>query len=251
MTPEEKFKHELEVFRTEVESATQFFYAYMAIHSEIAEKKDVLKFVNEMPLFWKTIIGALQISMFITLGRIFDKKSKHNIDSLLKIAIKNKDIFSKTSLEARKRKDSENADEWIDEYIQNAYEPTDADFSRLEKHVEKYRKLYDSSYRKIRNKIFAHKELSEPSQIEKLFKKTNIRELERIFTFLSKLYEALWQLLNNGRKPILRPVPYSLKSMKKKKISKWHSTTVQERIVQETMAFFKNNTKKGTTKRFT
>ena len=33
MTAEDKFIHELEVFRTEVQSATQFFYAYLAIQS--------------------------------------------------------------------------------------------------------------------------------------------------------------------------------------------------------------------------
>ena len=249
MTAEDKFIHELEVFRTEVQSATQFFYAYLAIHSEIAGNKEALKLVNETPLFWKTNIGALQISLFITLGRIFDKTSKHNIDSLIKTAVKNKNIFSKTSLEARKRNGSNNADEWIDDYMKTVYVPEDADFSRLQKHIEKYRKLYDSNYRKIRNKIFAHKEFSKPSQTQKLFKKTNIRELERIFTFLNKLYEALWQLFNNGRKPILRPVPYSLKSMKKSKTPKGYPITVQEKIVQETVAFFKKNTEKSTTKR--
>ena len=243
MTAEEKFIHELEVFRTEVQSATQFFYAYLAIHSEIAEKKKALKFINETPLFWTTNIGALQISLFITLGRIFDKTSKHNIESLLKMAVKNNDLFTKASFEARKRKGSDNADDWIDEYMKTAYVPDDTDFTRLEKNIEKYRKLYDSNYRKIRNKIFAHKEFSKSTQTEKLFKKTNIRELERIFTFLNKLYEALWQLLNNGRKPILRPVPYSLKSMKKKKTPTGHSITVQEKIVQETVAFIENNTK--------
>jgi len=73
MTIEKKFEHDLEVFRKEIESAIQFFYCYLAINSELSESKKKLNLVNKTPLFWKTNIGALQISFFITLGRIFDK----------------------------------------------------------------------------------------------------------------------------------------------------------------------------------
>ena len=85
----------------------------------------------------------------------------------------------------------------------SVYEPQKSYFDRLEKHVNKYSKIYDSNYRKIRNKIFAHKEFSKPSQTQKLFKKTNTEEIQKILIFLMKFYRALWELYYNGRKPIL------------------------------------------------
>jgi len=245
---EQKFIHDLEVFRTEVQSGTQFFYVYLTINSVLSENKESLRAVNETPLFWGTNIGALHISFFITLGRIFDRSSKHNISNLVDLGKKHKDIFSKQALADRKRLLSPNADEWLPQYLKDAYEPTAKDFLRLERHIEKYRNIYDQSYRKIRNKIYAHKELSQKHQVDKLFKKTNIRELEKLFVFLNKLYEALWELLYNGTKPVLRPMPYSLKSIKNKRLPDGQSKTIHQKVVEETLDFFHLYEHQGPTK---
>jgi len=242
---EKKFIHELEVFRTETQSGTQFFYAYLTIESVIRENRDVLKAVNESPLFWNTIISSLQNAAFITLGRIFDRSSVHNIKKLIDLAKNNKEIFSKQAIAKRKKQGSSNADEWLPEYLKEVHEPTKKDFQRLEKHIEKYRNIYDKNYRTIRNKIYAHKVLSKEHKVEKLFKRTKIRELENIFVFLNKLYEAMWELLNNGRKPILRSMPYSVRSIKQKKLTKWQRRTVQQMIVSETQEFFMSIVKKA------
>jgi hypothetical protein len=98
MTADEKFKRELEVFRTEEESATQFFYAYQAVHAVAYESKHVSDRLNTAPLFWNTCLGALQTSAFIALGRIFDQDSVHNLDRLLRMAQENSQIFSKAAL---------------------------------------------------------------------------------------------------------------------------------------------------------
>lgn len=244
MTIEKKSEHDLEVFRTEVESAIQFFYCYRAINSELSDSKNKIKFVNETPLFWKTNIGSLQVSFFITLGRIFDTTSKHNASNLLKTARKHQSIFSKASLKSRKEAGSANAHEWITDYMKDVYVPEDSDFHRLEEYIEKYSNLYDANYRKIRNKIFAHQEFSKPKQREKLFKKTNIKELEKILVFLKKLYLALWELYANGRKPKLRPLSFSFKSLKKKAKKQRNAGPLQQRIIEETIVFFENNIEK-------
>ena len=73
MTPEEKaFDDELDVFRREVESGMQFFYAWLGING-IAKDKAIESALNESSLFWLTILGALQQSTFITLGRLFEQ----------------------------------------------------------------------------------------------------------------------------------------------------------------------------------
>jgi hypothetical protein len=149
------------------------------------------------------------------------------------------DIFSKQSLESRKRKDSDNAEEWIDEYMKDVYVPTPQDFRRLRKHVAKYRRIYIERYRDIRRKVYAHKELSEQNALHNLFKKTDVREIQKLLIFLNKIYQCLWQLFHNGRKPILRPMRHSAEAMRHSKTPEWQSKYVQERIVHETENFFK------------
>ncbi len=233
------FSHELEVFRTEAESAIQFFYAYLTINVALADNEKALRIVNETPQFWRINMGALQTSCFIALGRVFDQSSRHNIGRLLKVAQDNMDIFSKEALEARKRKGSKNVDEWIDDYMKDVYVPTVSDFRRLRGHVSKYRKVYLNGYRDIRLKVYAHKELSKPDDVQTLFAKTNIPEMQRLLIFPKRLHTCLRELFHNGKKPVLRPMKYSVKAMRKAEIPKWQSKHVQEHIVHETEKFFR------------
>jgi hypothetical protein len=239
INPEQQFVRELEVFRTEVQSGTQFLYGYLAFNSILSEKKKVLNAINKTPLFWNTTMGALQTAFFIVLGRIFDQRSTHNIDRLLKLAQDNIGIFSKEALANRKRRDSSNADEWLDDYLKTSYEPTSKDFHALRKKIKDYRKIYEANYRDIRHMIYAHKEVSDAEEVQKLFSKTNIRELQRVFVFVNALYEALWQSLYNGRKPVLRPMRYSVKRMVRDRKPEWQSQSIQERMVGEIDDFLK------------
>ena len=166
------------------------------------------------------------------------KKLRDPSDRLLKIAQNKIDIFSKDSLANRKRRANANADEWLDEYLRQAYEPTKHDFRKLRKRVNSYRKIYNANYRDIRSKFYAHKEITESTDIENMFAKTNIRELQKVFVFVNALYEALWEMLNNGRKPALRPMRYSIKNMRKNRNISSQKRTVQERIVEELQKFF-------------
>lgn len=242
---EKEFEYELEVFRKEIQSGTQFFYSYLAINAVIGSDKKALDAVNNTPLFWRTNIGALQTSSIIVLGRVFDQKSKHNIDRLLRIAQNNPEIFFKDSLAKRKRQASSNADQWLPKYLENVYEPTPEDFRRLRKHVKNYRRIYVEKYRDIRHKIYAHKELSDKADVQKLYKGTRIGELQRIFIFLNKLYIAFRELYLNGSKPILRPMRFSIMSIKNKPRHDWLRNGVHEKIVSETSEFFGTFTQKA------
>jgi hypothetical protein len=235
---EDKFRNELEVYRTEVQAAIQFFYSFLAINASLADNKRALDLVNRSPLFWRTIMGALHSSFFITLGRVFDQRSNHNVDRLLKAAQECPAIFSVEALGRRKRAGSTNPDEWIDEYMRTAYVPNRDDFRRLRGYVRKYRKVYETGYRDIRHKIHAHKELSKAKDVHALYGKTNIRQMQQMLIFLNRLYLSLWELFHNGRKPVLRPMKYSVGSMRKSETPKWQSRHVQEEIVQETEDFF-------------
>lgn len=239
MTPEEEFTQKLEVFRSEVESSMQFFYAYLTIHAVASEDTKVYEVLNEYATFWMTNLGALQTSTFITLGRIFDKTSNHNVHALINFAMNNPSIFARDALRKRKINEAKGVQPWLDKYVKEAYEPTLSDFKRLRGYVSKYNKLYTKNYLDLRHKVFAHTELSSREAEAKLFAKTKIRDVEKMLAFLASLHDALWQLLVNGRKPVLRPRRYSLKSIRERKDSNNRTQQIQERITHQTEAFLR------------
>jgi hypothetical protein len=103
MTPEQQFARELEVFRTEVETAAQFFYSYLAMREVAKHHKRVFRMFNEHQLFWNTLLGGVQTAALIAVGRVFDQNSTHNLDAVLGLAQRNRDIFSRASLGKRKQ----------------------------------------------------------------------------------------------------------------------------------------------------
>ena len=120
----------------------------------------------------------------------------------------NMSMFSSASLARRKRESSDNADDWLDDYLKSTYEPTVTDFRKLRKLISQHRKTYDSNYRKIRNKIYDHTEIADSEELRKLFNKNNIRDIQKIFVFVNALYESLWQLSYTENKLFLKLLIY-------------------------------------------
>ncbi len=199
---EKAFESELEVFRTEVEAGTQFLHAYLTINSVAAKNPHVLKSLNQMALLWKTIMGALQTSCFIALGRIFDQNSSHNIYSVLRFTSDHPDIFGKEALGQRKKQAVANSDTWLQGYLSRAHEPSAEDFRNLRKEVAKHQKIYQAIYDPLRDRFFAHAELAGTDQeLHQLFSQTNVEQLKGAFVFLNQLNKAFWELFNNGFAP--------------------------------------------------
>jgi hypothetical protein len=237
ISPEVQFERELEIFRTEAEAALQFFYSFLAIHASAGDTPTVHRLLNTAPLFWNTALGALQTGTFVVLGRIFDQTSAHNVGRVLHLAENNVSIFSKNALGRRKMASSSNAQSWLADYLKDAYVPKAADFRRLRGYVSKHRKTYLAKYGDLRHKVFAHKEITDATQVSALFAKTNIREMQRMMLFLHSLHGALSQLFVNGNKPVLRPRKVSVDRIRKRGAASGRSNAVHERIVQEAEAF--------------
>jgi HEPN superfamily AbiU2-like protein len=235
--PDDQFEQELEIFRRESEGATQFFYAYLAVHATAADHESVHNLLNQAPLFWNTALAGLQTASLIALGRIFDQNSAHNIDRLLRIAQRNPEIFSKSALGARRQGRNEQEPVWLPEFLSDAYEPRPSDFRRIRAYVSKRRRIYESRYADLRNRVFAHRELADDGETAPSFAQTNIREQQRLVTFLGSPYEALWHLFNNGRKPALRPQRYSTKRMRD--LPSPSPDAVQEKITHEVESFLR------------
>ena len=227
------FERELEIFGHEVDTVVQFLFAELAINAVAGRDGRVLAALNRTPLFWRTVAGGLQTAAFVAMGRVFDQRSPHNIDALIRLAQQQRSIFTKAALAERKRGGSSNADEWLSEYLRGVVVPTVADFRRMRKLIRKYRSVYDAQVDAIRDKYFAHKVVVDDSEVFALFAKTQVRDLEKLAAFLVQVHSAFWNLLHNGRRLSLRPTPYSVRRLAGQQLSRW-SGRVQEAIVRDT-----------------
>jgi HEPN superfamily AbiU2-like protein len=204
-----EFEKELEIFRTEEETAQQYFFSYLSIRDLAGKNDDVLNVINTTPLFWVTVHHAMLLSAFVALGRIFDQNSRHNIDRLISVASKNLSFFSKAALQARKQSDGLTQQQAAN-YVADAHQLTVLDLRTLRKEIARWRGIYQKHYRDVRDKVFAHKALSNLTQINELLAKTNIDQMKRLFAFLNALYSALWEQFHNGRQPLLHVIDFVL-----------------------------------------
>jgi hypothetical protein len=214
MTAEEqRFVQELDLFRRECEASSQHLYAYLAIHALAKRRKRVFRALDRSALFWNTVLGALQTSSLITLGRVFDQDTPHNVDVLLRLAQSRPTMFSRSALATRKHDSNQPKPDWLNDYVAQAYEPTPEDFRRLRAHVGKVRRIYEARYRALRH-VFAHRIADGPDEVAPIIAKANINELKRLISSLLSLYEALFELFWNGRQPIVRKLRYAAKPPK-------------------------------------
>ena len=120
-----EFERELEIFRRDEEEAQQHFFCWLAVRDLAARTANVLGVMNATPLFWLTTHHAMLLAAFVTLGRVFDQDSKHNLDHLMDVAASDLSIFSKHAL--RLRRESDISKEQAAAFVQNAHELTAAD----------------------------------------------------------------------------------------------------------------------------
>lgn len=205
--PAAEFERELEVFGGEVEEAIQCFHVWLTVHAVARKSKKVYSLLDRHAAFWNTTLRALQANALIVLGRIFDRdKRSHTVDRLLHLAATNPGIFSASALRRRKTQRSAKASEWLDDYMRDVHVPTASDFSRWRRYVDVRRRLYERSYKDVRNKVFAHKSRIDVSSF---LAKANVRQLGRLLASLERLHDVLWNLLHNGKKPNFRLVSQS------------------------------------------
>ncbi len=196
------FIRELSLIRDDTFATARAYFTYKAIHAFGAESKENYHVLNRHSIFWNITLYSLQNTFFTCLGRIFDQKSPHGIDTLVRTAQENPGMFSTKALSER-RKGNFRTEAELNEYVGKAYVPTAADFRALRKEVAAKRKIFEEKYRDIRHKVFAHKEVVEDDERRALFSKTNIGEFEELMEFLFNLEAAMQSLLDNGDDPSL------------------------------------------------
>ena len=234
----QSFEDELEILRTEAESAAQYLYAYLAIHEVAAQHTEVENLLNTALLFWNTTLGALQTSAFIALGRVFDDdKGSHGVARLLRLAIASPQIFTRDALAARKQGNRPTKPEWLDGFMSTTYEPLPSDFEFLQQKVSENKAVYEEKYKPIRNKVFAHKDIKGNAKVHALFAQTNISELQTVTLFLQSLHNALRELFDDGFKPVLREHPHTVADMISKPIPPDRQVPPHEKIAHQAAEF--------------
>jgi hypothetical protein len=230
---ENEFERELDLFRSECESAAQFFFGYLAIHEVAKRREAVFRLLNENALFWNTVAGAMQTAAIIAIGRVFDQGSPHNIDKVLRLAQDNPSMFSKASLGRRKQGSAPQPPPWLEQYLGDVHVPGPPDFRRLRSHVKKRRRIYETNYRDLRHKVYAHRATADDAEVARIASRTSIREIEHLLLFLLSIYESLWHLFMNGRKPTLRRLRYSVNRSGRLSLPRTSVRGVHRRMVRE------------------
>ena len=225
------FLVQLENFRHEAYVTAQYLYADMAVQHAASKSKKLLSRLNMSPRFWLAHAAASQEAAYIALGRVFDTKSKYNVNALLDAFEANLSLFQRPALATRKRDGNTVDPSWLKEYLSNAHYPTVKDVIRIRARVADYRVIYERAVKPVRHKYIAHREKEEPSDVQALFASGKIRELWRMVTFLHVLNTALWEQYHNGRKPILRTTRFSVRTIYD---AKSHSSAPHEAMIADT-----------------
>ena len=147
MAADSVYEKALKVFEKQVHEATQIWYASRTMDEVGLRRKRTIEALNATPLFWITVRGGLAQYALVALGRVFNKSSPRNMDTILRLTYESREhVFSKHALARRKQAGSDNADEWLAAFMERASAPAIADFKRLSRLVKKYRKIYETQY---------------------------------------------------------------------------------------------------------
>lgn len=223
----------MKVFKSEADECVACLYTYLTIHAVAGKSAIIRDHVNHNALFWRTTLRALQSNLLLALGRVYETDTPHNVGTFMRNISENRTAFSRAALRGRK------AASFVDEaglniYMQDTRVPSRSDFRRVANFVKEHRKTYLSKYHDIRNKVFAHTLVVDSAEITALFSKTNIRELQRMTTYLGRLHDGIWGAFHNGGRISVRPRRYSVTKMLKRPKGKAVITAIQEDAVSHT-----------------
>ena len=82
--------------------------------------------------------------------------------------------------------------------------------------------------------VFAHTLTVDQEEIARLFNKTNIRQLQRMTTYLSHLHDAFWEAFHNGGRLRVRPRRVSVARMLRTQRGRALTAAIQEMMVTQT-----------------
>jgi hypothetical protein len=234
-----EFEERLNTLFNDSRACAVFLYTELTIHHLAANNNKTFERINGHSAFWNGILGALQSSAFVALGRIYDNDRHSNSAlQLLRFAEKNIGIFRRSYIERRKIRFG-SAKDVAKVYASEAYELPRGGLTSLRTEFDANRQFYVNRIQPIRHNVIAHAGRLTKKDRDELFENLFIRELESVAVFPLRLYEALYQLYFDGREPRLDDVPTNIAEVLKAGASP-HVSTWEHRHVAATVENFLN-----------
>lgn len=202
---ETEYWRDYDIIRNDVNAAMVSCYTHRALNDAAAADRRISQRINRHPDFWRVTSFGLQNSLFIVLARILDSDPKlHSIYQVLNATTAHPEFFSKAALRARKLSipGTEPNPPWLDDYVQNAWEPSVQDLRGLKKALGPHKTKFDDIYKPIRNQI-AHIIFKDEQSIASLYSRTLKVEIDEILCFLHSLTRAIWEMAYNAAEPNL------------------------------------------------
>jgi len=180
---------------TDIERGYRSIIILITINELASMDNDILKYINSYPWFWVETLNTHESNVFINLGKIFDTDIKaQSIHFLKRWLMNNEDELKEEMIKARKGPDIKKID-WND-YKKDIYIFSRKDFSDYEKKVSSLQKRYDLKLKDWRNKIFAHREHYENSELK--LESVQYDYIEQIYAELHGLYNDAFNAVYNG-----------------------------------------------------
>lgn len=210
----DEYEQEFQIFATNIRSAARSFYYHRELmhqvytdglkHQQLPngyfQDSKMYQAMNSNSQFWETYNFSSIFHTILTLGRIFDKDPRsHSINRLSKL-IKRSCIFSKEELRKRKISESDNANEWIDEYIDNVNEFSQEDYQSIFQYIAETLEHWDC-VKDVRNKLYAHQDVLGFDRKSEIREKATYDVIEKIIARLLTIEHILWEAFHNGRTP--------------------------------------------------
>jgi hypothetical protein len=125
-------------------------------------------------------------------------------------------------------------DSQLADLLKTARVPTEADLKRLHTISKRHRRTYETQFAPLRNRHIAHSDVMTDADRAAMFQRTHIPDLEKLIMFLNQFREALRGLYYDGRRPVMRRMRWSVRSLVAKKIRELNQLPDHEFIVSET-----------------
>ncbi|MBI4595595.1 MAG: hypothetical protein HY730_04360 [Candidatus Tectomicrobia bacterium] len=201
----------LNTLRHEAESTIRAFYALQQFKYLFTNQESVNK-INRNVHFWMIFERSLLTKVFIGIRRLFESKADtFNFQRALNMINNKIEDFQPLALKQRKLGGQKEPLGWIDEYMADVYTPCETDFNVLSKLVRLNSKQMKGLYTEAATKIFAHAIHTETTVINNLLSDTKFDEIENSLNAIWHFYEQVWQMYENGRKPLMQISAYPYK----------------------------------------
>jgi HEPN superfamily AbiU2-like protein len=234
---EQEFENYLAALNRDARGCAVLAYTEFAIHFTAGHDFPVIDRLNRHPAFWNAILGALQASAIVSLGRIFDRRSDtYSAAQLLGFAEKSLGIFRRGALAARKER-AGLAQHDAQAYAADAYELRPGGLDDIRRQFEQKRQFFENKVAPIRHQVYAHAGKLNGKELDQLFNGLPMRALEDLIVFPLRLERAMFNLYHNGRAPALEAVPSLIHDVLKAEPNSWVRTWEHSHAAANAAAF--------------